>query len=67
MTVLFYVLGFAAIAYLLFFSYRMLKQIWNYSLEGEIYEARDAFKMFLGDVWKVVTLPYVAWKAYKKA
>lgn len=54
-------------AYLTWYSFRILKLIWTEGAKGEVVSGGDAAMVFLRDIWKVIKLPYVAWKAFRKS
>jgi len=54
-------------AYFCWFLFRICKMVWTQGAIGEIVEVDDAAKMVLNDIGKVLTLPFVAWKALRKS
>lgn len=56
----------AAAAYLAFTLFRVLKLIWDQGAIGEEVDAGDALMIVFGDVCKLVKLPFVAFKAFRK-
>ena len=54
-------------AYFCWFLFRIFKMVWTQGAIGEIVDVEDAAKLVLGDIWKVLTLPSVAWKALRKS
>ncbi len=54
-------------AYFTWYAFRICKLIWTEGAKGEVVDAEDAAMVFLRDIWKVIKLPYVAWKAFRKS
>ncbi len=53
-------------AYATWTAYRICKMIWVEGAKGEVVDAEDAAMIVLRDIWKVIKLPYVAYKASRK-
>lgn len=64
LTVALLILG---VPYFCWLTYRVLKLVWNQGAIGEVVTGGDVADMVLSDVWKVLTLPAVIWKALRKS